>query len=117
MRRDKKKGEHGVKLESANAFTRPALKILRTRDMRNIISFDEQCMTLLRFMFPVGKSKNYSRSYEFRHLIYPLNKHSQNKQNFGKIYKTQAFEVDLYNNSISCNCYVKMSKIPLNKGE
>ena len=32
-------------------------------------------------MLPVGKSKNYCRSYEYRQIICSLNKHSQNKQN------------------------------------
>ena len=76
--------------------------------MRNIISHDDQCMKLLHFMLPVGKSKNYCHSYEFRQIICPLN----NKQNFSKIFKIQAFEVDINNNSISCNCYVKINKIP-----
>ena len=68
-------------------------------------------------MLPVGKSKIYCRSYEFRQIICPLNKHSQNKKTFGKIFKIQAFEVDINNNSISCNCYVKINKIPWNEGE
>ena len=84
--------------------------------MRNIIN-DDQCIQLLHFMLPVGKSKNYCRSYEFRQIICPLNKHSQNKQKFDKIFKIQAFEVDIKNNSISSNCYVKINKIPWNKGE
>ena len=113
VKRDKRKGEHGVKTESANAFTRT---ILWTRDLRNIINHDEQCIKLLHFMLPVGKSKNYCPSYEFRQIICPLNKHSQKKQNFGKIFKIQAFVVDI-NNSISCNCYVKIDKFPWNKGE
>ena len=92
-------------------------EILWTRDMRNIINHDEQCIKLLHFMLPVDKSKKYCRSCEFRHIICPLNKHSQNKPNFGKIFKFQAFEVDINNNSISCNCYVKMNKITWNKGE
>ena len=29
---------------------------------------------LLHFMLPVGKSKNYCHSYEFRQIICPLNK-------------------------------------------
>ena len=32
------------------------------------------------FMLPTGRSKNYSRSYEFRQIIGPLNEHRQNKQ-------------------------------------
>ena len=40
-------------------------------------------------MSPVGKSKNYTRYYEFRQIICPLNKHRQNKQKFGKISKIQ----------------------------
>ena len=37
---------------------------------------------------------------------------SQNKQQFGKIiFKIQAFEVDINNNGISCNCYVKINNI------
>ena len=68
-------------------------------------------------MHPVGKSKSYCRSYEFHQIVCPFNKHSQNKQNFGKIFKIQAFEVDLNNNSISCNCFVKINKIPWNKME
>ena len=55
--------------------------------MRNIIKHDERCIKLLYFMLPVGKSKNYYRSYEFRQIIGPLNKHSQNKQNVCKILK------------------------------
>ena len=42
-------------------------------------------------MIPVGKGKNYSCSHEFRQIICPLNKHGQNKQNFGKIFKIQVF--------------------------
>ena len=53
--------------------------------MRNIIKHDDQCIQIFYFMLPVGKSKNYCRSYEFRQIICPLNKHSQNKQSFGKI--------------------------------
>ena len=102
VKRDKRKCEHGVKTESANALTR---KILWTRD---IISPDEQCTELLHFMLPVRKSKNYCCSYELRQIICPLNKHSQNKHNFGKIFEIQAFEVDINNNNISCNCYVKI---------
>ena len=30
-------------------------------------------------------------SYEFRQIICPLNKHSQNKQHFGKIFKCSSF--------------------------
>ena len=67
-------------------------------------------------MLPVGKSKNYCCSYEFLQIICPLNKHSQNKQNFGKIFKIQAFEVDINNNCISCNCYVKINKFHGIKG-
>ena len=67
-------------------------------------------------MLPVGKNKNYSRSYKFRQIICPLNKHSQNMQHFGKIFRIQVFEVDINNNGISCNCYVKIN-ILLNKGE
>ena len=61
--------------------------------MRNIIYHDEQCIEFLHFMLPVGKRKNYCRSYEFRQIICPLNKHSQNKQNFGKIFKIQALKL------------------------
>ena len=82
--------------------------------MRTFINHDEQYIQLLHFMLPVGKSKNYCRSYEFRKIICPLNKH---KQKFGKIFKIQAFEVDINNNSISCNCYVKLNKISWNKRE
>ena len=66
-------------------------------------------------MLPVGKSSNYSRSYEFRQIICPLNKHSQNKQNVGMNFKIQIFEVDFNNNGIFV--IVKINKIPLNKGE
>ena len=76
--------------------------------MRNIINHDDECIKLLHFMLPVGKVR-VSPDY--------LNKHSQNKQNFGKIFKIQAFEVDINNNSISCNCYVNINKIPWNQGE
>ena len=56
-------------------------------------------------MLPVGKGKNYSLFHEFRPIICPFNKHRQNKQNFSKIFKIQAFEVDINNNNngISCN--------------
>ena len=43
-------------------------------------------------MIPVGRSKNYSHSFEFRQIICPLNKH---RRNFGKIFKIQLFEVDI----------------------
>ena len=62
-------------------------------------------------MVPSGRSKNYSHSYEFRQIIYPLNKHRRNKHNFGKIFKINLFEVDINSNGISCNCYVKINKI------
>ena len=75
--RDMRKWEHVVKTGSANIFI---------RNMRNIINIGEQCITLLHVTLPVGKNKNYSRSYEFRQIICPLNKHSQNKQHFGKIF-------------------------------
>ena len=55
-------------------------------------------------MLPVGKGKNYSRFHEFRQIICPLNKHRQNSQKFGKIFKVQVFDVDINNNGISCNC-------------
>ena len=58
-------------------------------------------MKLLHFTLPVGKSKNYCRSYEFRPIICPFNKDSQSKQNFCKIFKIHVFEVDI-NNGISC---------------
>ena len=64
-------------------------------------------------MIPVGKDKKLM----FRQNICPLNKHSQKKQTFGKISKIQVFEADLSNYGISCNCYVKVNKISLNKGE
>ena len=41
----------------------------------------------------------------------------QNKENFGKIFKIQVFEVDISNDGISCNCYVKINKISWKKGE
>ena len=65
--------------------------------MSNIISHGELCITLLHVMLPVGKSKNYSHSYEFRQVICPLNKHRQNKHNFAKGFKIQLFEVDTSN--------------------
>ena len=55
---------------------------------------------------PSWQCKNYSRSYEFRQIICPLNKHHQNKQNFGKVFKIQVVQVDINNNGVSCNCYV-----------
>ena len=86
--------------------------------MRNIITHDEWCIKLLHYMILVGKGKNYSCSHEFRQIICPLNKHGQNKQNFGKIFKIQVFFlIDINNNSISCNCYVKINKISWNKGK
>ena len=78
--------------------------------MRNIINHDDQRIKLLHFMLAAGKHKNYCSSYEFWQIICPLN----NEQNFGKIFKIQAFEVDIDDNSISCNCYVKINKIPWN---
>ena len=80
--------------------------------MRNIINHDEQCIQLLHIILPLGKSKNCRRFYEFYQIICPLNKHSQNKQHFGKIFQIQDSEVDINNYSISCNCYVKSNKIP-----
>ena len=69
-------------------------------------------------MLPVGKGTDYRRSYGFRQIICPLNKHIQNKQTFDKIFKIQAFEVDtcIKYNTISCIFYVKINKIPWNKG-
>ena len=92
MKRDKRKGEHVVKTESANAFTR---KMLWTKDTGNIINYDERCIKLLHFILPVGNSNDYCHSCEFRPIICPLNKQCQNKQYFGKICKIQAFEVDI----------------------
>ena len=86
--------------------------------MRNIINQGERCITLLHVMLPVGRSKNYSHSYEFRKIICPLNKHRRNKHNFGKVFKIQLFEVDINNNNgISCNCCVKINKVSWNKGK
>ena len=68
-------------------------------------------------MLPAGRSKNFSRSYEFRKIICPLNKHRQYKQNFGNFFKIQVFEVDINDNGISRNCNVKVKrtqKIQLN---
>ena len=81
------------------------------RSMRNIIiNHGEWCITLLHFMLTAGRSKNYSHTFEFRQIIGPLNKHRQNKHNFGLNFKIQFF-VDINNNDISCNCYVKVNKI------
>ena len=88
MERDKNKGEDGVKAEN-NIWM-----------LHNIIGF----------MLPVSKSKNYSRFHEFRQVICPLNKHKQNKQNVGKIFKIQVFEDYINNNGIFCNCYAKTNK-------
>ena len=63
------------------------------------------------------KEKTYSHSYAFCQIICPLNKHHRNKHNFGKIFEIQRFVVDINNNGISCNCYVKINKILLNKGK
>ena len=60
-------------------------------------------------MLQVGRSKNYSHSYEFRLIIGPLNKHRRNKHNFGKIFKIQLFEVDINNNG---NSIIVMLKLP-----
>ena len=89
----------------------------KIRNMRNIINHDEKCITLLHYMIPVGKGRNYSCSHEFRQIVCPLNKHRQNKQHFGKMFKIQIFGVDINNNNISCNCYVKINKISWNKEE
>ena len=68
-------------------------------------------------MLPAGRSKTYSRSYEFHKMICPLNKHRQNKQNLGKIFKIQVFEVDINNNGISCiNCMLQLIKFHGIKG-
>ena len=88
-KRDKRIGEHRCK---------------RIHQEKSLNKRHDQCIKLLHLMLPFGKSKNYCRSYEFRQIICPLNKHSQNKQIFGKFFKIQAFEVDINNNSISCNC-------------
>ena len=85
--------------------------------MRNIVNHDDQCIKLLHFMLPVGKSKNYCRSYEFHKIICPLNKHRQNKQNFCKISKIHVFETDINNNSISCNYMLKLIKFHGIKGK
>ena len=85
--------------------------------MRNIIKHGESRITLLHVMLPVGRRKNYSHSYEFRQIICPLNKHRRIKHYFGKNFKIQLFEVDINNNGITCNCYVKINKIAWNKGK
>ena len=66
-------------------------------------------------MLRVGRSKNYSHSYEFHQVFCPLNKHRRNKHNFVNIFKIQPFEVDINKNGISCNCYVKIYKLSWNK--
>ena len=68
-------------------------------------------------MVPAGKSKIYCRSYEFCRIICPLNKQSKHKQNVGRNFKIQAFEVDINKYSISCNRYVEINKILWNKGD
>ena len=50
-------------------------------------------------------------------IFCPLNKHRRNKHKFGKDFKIPLFEVDINNNDISCNCYVKINKISWNKGK
>ena len=85
--------------------------------MKNILNHDEWCITLLHYMLPVGLGKNCSRFHEVRQIICPLTKHRQNKQNFGKIFKVPAFEIDISYNGISCNCYAKINKRSWNKGE
>ena len=77
---------------------------------------DDQCIKLLQFMLPVGNNKNYCRSYEFHQIICPLNKHSQNRQNFGKNFKIKAFEVDINNNSISLIFMLQLTKFHGIKG-
>ena len=114
MKRDKRKGEDGVKTESAIAFTR---KVLQTRSIRNIINHDEWYITLLHYMSLVGKGQSCSRSHELCQIICPLNKLSQIKQNFGTIFKVQSFKVDNNNNCISYNRKVKIDNISRNKGE
>ena len=68
-------------------------------NMRNIINHDEQCIKLLHFMLPVGKSKNYCRSYEFCQIICPLNNKSK-QANVCKIFEFHLFKV-VINNSVS----------------
>ena len=114
VKRDRRKGEHEVKTESLNAFTR---KCFLTRNMRNIINYGEWCITLLHVMLPFGRSQNCSHFYEFCQIFCPLNKHRRNKRDLGKIFKIQLFEVDINNNGICCNCYVKINKISWNKGK
>ena len=69
VKRDKRKGKHGVKTEIANAFKK---KNLLATNIRIIISHGEWWITILQVMVPSGISKNYSHSYEFRQIIFPL---------------------------------------------
>ena len=49
VKRDKRKCEHGIKTENANAFTR---KILWTRNMSNIINHDDLCIESVSLSAP-----------------------------------------------------------------
>ena len=73
--------------------------------MRTIINHGESCITLLHVMHPVGRStcKNYS--------------HSENKTNFGKIFKIQLFEVDINNNGLLVVSILILTTVHGRKGD
>ena len=60
VKRDKRNGEHGVKTESANAFTR---KNLLTRNIRNIFNHGEWCIQLLQVVVLGARRTHYFHSY------------------------------------------------------
>ena len=111
VKRAERKWGDEVKTESAIVFTR---KNLQTRSITNTINQDEWYIRLLHDMLSVGKGKTNSRSHEMCQVICPLNEQSQNKKNFGKIYKIQDFKVDNNSNGISCNRNVKIDKMSWN---
>ena len=82
--------------------------------MGTIINHAEQCIEILHFILPVGKSKNYCRSYEFRQIICPLNKHSQNKHNLVRFLEFKLLKLISTTTVFIVIITIEINKIPWN---
>ena len=76
------KREHGIKIESAIAFTRKKKSLNKKHEKH----FQTWWMlhNIIVLYAPDDKGKNCSCFHEFRQITCPLNKHRQNKLNFGR---------------------------------
>ena len=97
VKRDKRKGEHEVKTKCKRIHQGSSLN--KRRETLSIImnSASNYCTLYSQ----LEKVKTYCRSYDFRQISCPLNKHSPNKQNL-RFLKFKIFKLI----SFSCNCYV-----------